>query len=46
MIVDGMKAHLEDLKPILDQKSRQVEKTMVNLDKETREVEAIKAIVD
>jgi len=44
--VDGMKEQLEDLKPVLDQKTRQVERTMVNLDKETREVEAVKAIVD
>ena len=46
VIVDGMKVQLEDLKPILEQKTKQVERTMINLDKETREVEAVKAIVD
>jgi hypothetical protein len=41
-----MKAQLEDLKPILDQKSKEVEKIMINLDRETKEVECIKAVVD
>ena len=41
-----MKEQLEDLKPMLEQKSKQVEATMIFLDKETKEVDAVKAVVD
>ena len=41
-----MKLKLQELRPILEEKTKQADSTLVKLEKEGKEVEAVKAIVE